>query len=130
MEGNDNIVISVFGEHTNDLIMQMWDGISAGTGVIGLSSTVFDQWKLYTLTGNGSGYYWYVDDQLANDLSGLSFLPNSSLRPGANCRIGGSNFAADSTLKGSIASVEIYNRALTQDEITGLFNERKGRFGL
>lgn len=129
---NDNFLIAVFGSNPNEFAMQVFDGSGLGTNLIVLGDIHFDQWKLYTLTGTGSGYYWYVNDQLANDLSGLSFLPNNVARNGWNCRIGGSNWDTqnDWNLKGSIASVEIYNRALTQDEITGLFNERRGRFGI
>ena len=55
---------------------------------------------------------------------------NISTNAGNNLAIGGRSGSGSDAWQGKIASVQIYNKALTADEIVQNFNATRGRFGV
>jgi hypothetical protein len=74
-----------------------------------------------TVTPNVTGYWNSVSAFSNSHSNWATTLPSISI---------GSGFDVNRYFKGNISIVQIYNRALTQSEVTQNFNATKGRFGL
>jgi hypothetical protein len=88
-------------------------------------NTPLDAWGFFCLVYDGATLKIYRNGQLASSMAATGTLGsvNASVDIGRN---------ANSTeyLNGSLASIFIYARALSQQEITHSFNALRGRFGL
>jgi len=89
-----------------------------GSGQIGTASIVNGEWYFVTVTKVGSSGQTYV-----NGVPDKSFTwvanPNST---GVNLNIGGDSGVAGRSFTGIIDEVRIYNRALSANEVTQLYN--------
>jgi hypothetical protein len=83
-----------------------------------------NKWYYYIMTWDGTTAKLYVDSNIINT---MDFSLNSSTRNGANL-IG--KAWDGSCWEGSMADVRIYNRALSQEEITTLYNSYNSKIQL
>jgi hypothetical protein len=103
---------------------------SSGVFAFGSSAHTKNNWYIVTTVYDSSnGYYaMYVNNVLQTSGTKLNMINNSNGTFGIgrfnNC------YPTVPPFKGKIANVMLYNRALTQSEITQNFNAQKGRFGL
>jgi hypothetical protein len=79
-------------------------------------------WNNIIVTANSSTITGYINGVAATITTG------GSLGSQTNMVIGGRD--SNSYLNGNIAAVKIYNKVLTQSEVTQNYNALKGRFGL
>ena len=81
--------------------------------------TLNDKWYHIVTVYDQTMVYIYINGQLNKAISkmGNSYLNNLPLRIGANSRLAGDFF------KGKIDDIRIYNRAISADEVVGLYNE-------
>jgi hypothetical protein len=83
----------------------------------------FDQWGIYSCTFDGSLENVYIDNALkGSKTTSLAIIPGDF---NIGSRAGSSEF-----LNSGISNFVIYNRALTQAEITQNFNALRGRYGI
>ena len=100
-----------------------WDG---GTFITSSTSAGGGQWKFISCQRTGStSAEVYVNGSLAASSSSLP----SKTSTGQNIDIGRIDISGRYT-SGNIAQVSIYNRKLSQNEITQHYNALKGRYGL
>lgn len=109
---------------------------SSGDNQIG-KQLVNNTWHhlVFTYDNSNGEINIYVDtiassiNYVGTNLSGTIALPTSTFRQlSIGCRrSGSSNFGS---LDGNLASFRIYNKALSQDEITHNFNTQRVRFGI
>ncbi len=85
--------------------------------VVSNTSPVQDVWYFVVGTYDGSNVRIYVDGQLENSVGHSGALSNSS----SNLRIG-SRSGGDRFFNGLIDKVQIYNKALSSEEILDLYN--------
>jgi hypothetical protein len=81
-------------------------------------------WKYVTFrfSNLNSGYRTIYSNAVNISTSG----PNATSTPSGNP----GTLTIASNLRGNLAKLEIYNRVLTDDEVTQNFNARRGRFGI
>ena len=85
-----------------------------------------NRWFYFAATYDQSNVKVYIDGALITTRAETKTLYNST----ADFYIGAINTSSQYPLNGNIASTQIYNKALTQSEITQNFNALKGRYGL
>ena len=100
-----------------------WDSVAGWKNGTNSSWTV-DQWYYLGWTISGTTLTFYVNGVANGTATVSAFTPTAS----TPVRIGFAN--AGEYAAGSIASVSVYNRALTTTEILQNFNALRGRFGL
>ena len=93
----------------------------------GEMSITWDGWAMYTMTANGTYWKQYKNGEFYS-WQGNSGLPAIVTRN--NNYIGRSNWIADSYYKGSMAVVQIYNRALSDAEILQNYQHFQQRTGI
>ena len=101
------------------------------TGTIQTTSTFSPdtgRWYFLSMTSNGSNLILFIDGEFEASLSFSSVLEYSG---STVLRIGSyDNQGTPTYTNGNIPLTQIYNRALTPDEIRQNYNATKGRFGL
>jgi len=107
----------------NTTTLQFFD--SNSTLAIG-GTVTSNTWTETTVVINGSNSQLYINGVP----SGATFSPTLSIKTGVNLGIGCYSYSLDNFFSGSIANTSIYNRALTQSEITQNFNALRGRYGI
>jgi len=99
---------------------------SAGT-TLNMNGITIGNWNQIIIVYNGTNILGYLNGTYqtitSSPISGNVVTPVSFF-------IGQSDAANVSYTAGSIASVKLYNRALSADEVTQNFNAYRGRFGL
>ena len=91
----------------------------------GMLTNDANKWVSITQTYDGSRIYVYRNGVLAGQSgTGVGFTVNTS-----NLYLG-SNNSTGYYLDGDMANLKMYNKALTQAEVTQNFNAQKSRFGL
>jgi hypothetical protein len=94
------------------------------------SAVSLGEWNYVTIVSGPSSTTSYVNgvEFVGSYYGGTSYStpPNAT----ANLRIGTWNHSTGREFKGNIAIVKIYNRALTQEEITQNYNTLKGRYNI
>lgn len=100
-----------------------WDSVAGWKNGTNSSWTV-DQWYYLGWTISGTTLTFYVNGVANGTATVSAFTPTAS----TPVRIGFAN--AGEYAAGSIASVSVYNKALTATEILQNYNAVKGRFGL
>lgn len=120
----NNVLVSRYS-NTNYLF---W-GIYPGTGSVNMygSSISWNEWAMYTVTADGSNMKIYKNGNLEATYA-TSTLPDNIVRN--NNYIGKSNWVADPYYKGSIALVQVYNKALNAHNIKRIYSAYRGRFGI
>lgn len=109
------------GTGTPSPVNNRWYGVISNTNNVSQNaiskSTAFNVWTLLTFTYDGSSIRTYINGVLdtTNSFTGSIGYSSAGLYIGHN-GIGGQFF------KGSIDDVMIYNRALTNNEITNIYN--------
>jgi hypothetical protein len=83
-------------------------------------------WYNFILQRSGSTCTTYVN----TTLNGSSTNSSSISNPGVNFNIGSRTGDSTFIYNGNISSVQIYNRALTSQEVTQNFNALRGRYGI
>jgi len=86
----------------------------------------FNMWYILTVTRNLSGLTTFYN----NGVVVGTFTNTTPFVSGRIVDVGGSSFVSDRTIGGRISNVQIYNRALTSDEVLQNYNATKGRYGL
>ena len=107
----------------NTTTLQFFD--SNSTLTVG-GTVTSNTWTETTVVINGSNSQLYINGVP----SGATFSPTLSIKTGVNLGIGCYSYSLDNFFSGSIANTKIYNRALTQTEITQNFNALRGRYGI
>jgi hypothetical protein len=87
-------------------------------------------WYNITTTFNGSSITYYKNSTPIEtvNISGLITTTSEPLIIGSNPQASGSSFI--DYFRGNIATTQIYNRALTSQEVLQNYNAQKSRFGL
>ena len=128
---------------TNRIVMEkgsnakmMFQPVTDGTGIwyanakfcnggAGYASSVMDgTWKNWVQIEDTDFSYFYINGVLQNSQSNTSNSTNSN--PLVIMARSGGNFAQS----GNVGPVQIYNRALSAEEVLHNYNALKGRFGL
>lgn len=130
-----SMAIGTGGSITNRLLsVRFSTTASAANGnTIGFneSSLIFDSWHnivvVFSYTNPYSQYQLYIDKSYIGISSSVSgtFVPNTN-----SLDIGKPGPGNGIYHKGKIGSFQIYNRALTQEEVLQNYNANKSRFGL
>jgi len=101
-----------------------------GTQLIGTNTSIANGvWKNLVYKWDGANAYLYVDSILDTTASNASSVLNGA----ANLSIAAETYGGDNAdllYLGETANTQIYNRALTQTEITQNFNALRGRYGI
>lgn len=120
-QANDNIL---FDRRTtsNDLAFEVYDGAGNSTGMAyTVDAITNNEWHHYAATLDASGKVKMYKDGLplvmAADTTGV---PNNVTR--VNNYIGKSNWSYDAFYAGSMDEVQIFNRALSANEIAAIYN--------
>jgi hypothetical protein len=118
-DGNGRFLINTFNTLNNDFILRI------GSNTINTSGG-FNQWFILSVTRDSNGLTsFYKNGVLIN-----TFTNNTPFVSGRILDIGGSTFVSDRSINGNIGNVLIYNRSLSQEEITQNFNAQRQRFGI
>ena len=83
------------------------------------------QWQNIVISKDSSARYMYLNGVLINTTAGAIDVSGT-----AALNIGNSSSAVGEYFNGSIQAVKLYNRSLTQAEITQNFNALRGRYGI
>ena len=105
-------------------------GLSSGISTLSSNvdnTTILNRWVYVTATYNGSSMRIYYNSVLKNSLSTTGTINTimDDLFVGKNGGGGGDNYTSS-----NIASVQVYNKSLTSQEILQNFNATKTRYGL
>jgi hypothetical protein len=83
-------------------------------------------WKTFTLVRNSGVFTFYIDT-----ISSGTYTTDTNNYSDTSYHIGGDGPPTSSYwFQGNIATTQIYNRALTQSEVTQNYNALKDRYGL
>ena len=115
--GNAYFIASSAGGRTQILVY------FAGTLIFTITLPL-NTWLLLTITHNGSTVRGYINGVLRNTSAGSLISATNVTSIGYD--ISRSNYP----FKGNISAAQIYDRALTADEISTNFNALRGRYGL
>jgi len=109
---------------------QLYVYIGNGSGwvsapaIISSTNMIVNQWYQVSFTSTGSGSTLYLN---GNSVGTSIYSPSGW---GSTYYLGTIIIAGGEYLKGNIATTQIYNRALTAQEIQQNFNALRGRFGI
>jgi len=113
---------------------RLWLSITYGVGgqaTLNLQRTNFfldDNWVFVTAVGNGTTCQFYRNGQTFSTSGTFgTFSTGDSTRTLGLGRINNFN---GSYWEGNVSQTQIYNRALTQNEITTIYNATKSRYGI
>jgi hypothetical protein len=109
-------------QHTNDGSIQFH---GAGQYKSSYVPTLNTWVHIAVALGSNGTYYLYANGELQQTVTGFLYGGTPSNRLGIGAYAGGVE-----PYQGSISSVQIYNRALSQSEVQQNFNSQKSRFGL
>jgi hypothetical protein len=99
-------------------------------GITG-SNVLINQWYYVGCTRNGNEFKLYINGLLdSTSVKSISFNDNNKYELGTDSGVNANNNLRNSYLNGNISSVQIYNRALSAQEVLQNYNATKGRFGL
>ena len=126
----------------NDVSFELWDDgnvyfeVGNASNAYGYTANTSINWQQLTMvfdgtqTGNSNRLKGYINANLLSllyspTIPSTSGPSNSVFSIGNSQGLGGGNFST-----GNIASVQIYNRALSAQEVLQNYNALKGRYGL
>jgi hypothetical protein len=122
-EGDDNIVFAREGV-TNTLTFEFYNGASIALTVDLVNGVSNSEWGFYGFKADGATYKLF--NATMSNTGSSTALPSNVTR---NLNyIGESNWASDSFFERYIGVVAIYNRALSDSEITTFYNLYKNRY--
>ena len=130
--GKNNNLKSVYGLNLSPNSQRLrfnYNNISPWTSNVETTSTISTgQWIIASVTYDGENVRFYLNGVLDKTqyIGSVTFDTSA----GYPLDIGWDNPGGDEYFNGKIAQAVIYNRALTQNEITQNFNAAKSRFGL
>jgi hypothetical protein len=114
-----------FFSQNNHLEVIVWPITT--NNILSYSNTVnANTWHCAAFTYDGSHVRGYLNGAFVDITPGIS----NSATDTANSLYIGSRSDSANTMNGRIAIVQVYNRALTNNEITRSFNRYRGRFGI
>jgi hypothetical protein len=114
-----------FFSQNNHLQVIVWPFTT--NNILSYSNTVnANTWHCAAFTYDGSRVRGYLNGAFINVTPGVS----NSATDTANSLYIGSRSDSANTMNGRIAIVQVYNRALTNNEIITSFNRYRGRFGI
>jgi hypothetical protein len=114
-----------FFSQNNHLEVIVWPITT--NNILSYSNTVnANTWHCAAFTYDGSHVRGYLNGSFVAITPGVS----NSATDTANSLYIGSRSDSANTMNGRIAIVEVYNRALTNNEIITSFNRYRGRFGI
>ena len=128
--------IALAGQRTNSFIFDYFEGTTPSSnwkGIVGDSNSItFNSWIMITATSatgnNASGMTVYQNASIVPFQIRRNSSPNSINYTGVPLTIG--SRGGIQQFKGNIASAQIYNRALSAQEVLQNYNATKTRFGL
>jgi hypothetical protein len=129
-KGNVNTQFSLFS-HSTDIVFRTFHSGDTSYHTQGLSKSsvgvINGQWHNIVGSWNGTTKTIYVDGVLRNSVSKSGSLVTTT--PGASVgRFGGTT--AGYWFGGSISSVSVYNKGLSESEIQQNFEALRGRYGI
>jgi len=124
----ENNGFSIFFSDTTNLYYRVnWSGgklqQSGGIYLSDWTNKWYNVVMVYFYNGSNIILKMYIDGELEQTISSA----NQMVSPTVNPRIG---LRDSSYFNGSISNVKIYNRALSKNEITSLFDKERGQFGI
>jgi len=121
-----NYIILGWSPTLNDVHLLSWDGETVGLATGGISDNIWHYigmtWKRNTINGFKT---WKEGVIVAQRNSADIAIPTI-----ASDLLLGRHVAGEEFTNGSIDEVRIFNRALSAGEITKLFNQYRGKFGI
>jgi hypothetical protein len=135
-QANDNIIFSRYGSG-NNFFLEVRSGTAPQQSLVASSGNQFVINTFHFLAGvvdagsPGSvttARLFHNGNQISSSPVGNIVVPNTVNR--TLNYIGRSNWVADSYYQGNVGQTQLYNRALTQQEILQNYNATKGRYGL
>jgi hypothetical protein len=133
------VIISQTSSGTNDVAFELWnDGfayfeVGNGSEAYGYVSNNSTSWQYLTMvfdgsqTGNSNRLKGYINGA-SQSLLFEGTIPATSGTVNNNFDVG--RYLEDIPSNGNIATVQVYNRALSAAEVTQNYNATKSRFGL
>ena len=95
------------------------------------STTAINQWYFVGYTRSGTEFKLYKNGILDSTISKtVSFNDNSKYELGTDSGVGGNNNSRNAYINGNISLVQVYNRALSAEEVAQNYSAQKSRFGL
>ncbi|MBI5631876.1 MAG: carboxypeptidase regulatory-like domain-containing protein [Nitrospirae bacterium] len=116
---NNNIVFAR-ETTTNNLVFEVYNGASSTGKVHAFDAITNDEWHYYAVTQDETGQVKIYKDGLPLVTTGTTGVPNNVTR--VNNHIGKSDWGGDGYYAGTMDEVEIFNRALSADEIAAIYN--------
>jgi hypothetical protein len=108
---------------TNSNVLQFFD---SNTTLFTGGTVPSNVWTQVGFVINGSSSQLYIN----GTPSGNSFTPTMTVRTGVNLGLGCYSNPFDTFLTGKIAYIQVYNKALSAQEVLQNYNATKGRYGL
>jgi hypothetical protein len=109
-------------ENNNNI--RVWKSETAYTTPVNILA--YDSiWALYTVVSSNSSFQLYINNNLLH--TNVAATGNINSRANGFLKLMNS---WDGTISGSLANVDIYNRALNSTEVLQNYNAQKSRFGL
>jgi len=109
---------------------------AVASGYLGWSSEfltnrlIAGSWNMMTATWNGTTMKLYCNSVKQNAELAFTGGANNQLRTPYNATVGGYFNSTQPWTNGQISNCQIYNRALTDDEISQNFEALRGRYGI
>lgn len=126
--GVDNLVMTNAGENPGHVLMSIDANNDDVAGALtpGEMPITWDGWAMYTIYCDGTYWKQYKNGAFYS-YKGASILPASVTR---NLNYIGKSNWEDPYFYGQMSVIQLYNRALTEDEILRTYYYFKGRYGL
>jgi hypothetical protein len=108
--------------NSNLPMLEIWNASGTGFNYFGNKGVTLNQWHFLAAVWNGSNVYFYIDGISAGSVSSTTTMQTSSNL----VYIGRGDGSCQGFFNGSIANVQIYNTALTPQEIQYLYQQGLG----
>lgn len=114
-KGTNNFMMFINNSDT-DLRLQYHNGVAGGNIWDIVNGYALNQWNCSIITSSGSEANWYLNDELIDTLSSNIALVANNINIGNNA-------AYNRTYDGLIASPQVYDRVLTADERSQIYQQ-------
>lgn len=126
-----DLTFGFFHSNTAERVFFHWYDTDFGITVSTSNVITLDAWNVASFVRNGTSISFYVNGSFINTNTGLTAPTPTPTNLGIGAARAGTGVGTTAQdLYGRIASVKIYNRALTANEVAQNFHATRGRYGL